>query len=186
MTLITELKNIGQRTIGRIDDRVYYYQHQNGSIVFKNRPYYKPVQPGSIDQIKIWDRFKVGVSAWHNMDQAQVKTWNDKVSRLAYSMTGYNLFLSFILRGKFDMIKSIQHNAVLLNNGDNSVVISTVDPNKSIVLINTFLTTWYDTQVHSYGITGAGFVDSTHILIQALKVNLTINLFGYYQVIEFL
>lgn len=186
MALIYELKNIGQRTIGRISDRVYYYQHQNGSIVFKNRPYYKPVQPGTPDQVERWDRFRVGANAWHNMDQAQVKTWDDKVSRLGYSMTGYNLFISFVLRGKFDMIKSIQHSAVLLANGDNAVTINPVDPNKSIILINTFLTSFYDTGIKSYGITGAGFVSGSQIVIQAVKLNIAVNLFGYYQVIEFL
>lgn len=186
MGLIDELDQLGQRTVGRVDDRVYYYRHENNKIVFLSRPFYVPVQPGTIDQQLRWDRFTVGVSAWQNYSQAQKEVWNKKVSRLAYAMTGFNLFMSFILRGKLDMIKSIQKGAVLLNNGDNAITINVVNLDKSVVLINTFLTSFYDTSIKSYGITGAGFTDSTHILIQAIKVNVTVDLYGYYQVIEFL
>lgn len=186
MTLIEELETIGQRTIGHVDDRVYYYGHRNNILKFINRPFYIPTNPQTPGQTERRERFIVGVDAWHNLDPSEVEAWNKKVSRLSYSMTGFNFFMSFILRGKFDMIKSIQKGAVLLNNGDNPITINSIDTTKSIIMINTFLASHMDGVLTSFGITGAGIVNPTTILIQAIKVNIVLDLYGYWQVIEFL
>lgn len=76
------------KLVGKLGPRVYYYD--NG--IRKSRSYFIPVQPGTISQTLLWDKFRAGVLLWQSLTPVQKKLLNDIATD--FNISGFNLYMS--------------------------------------------------------------------------------------------
>lgn len=82
-----QIEKTNTRLVGHLGDYVYYYVKKE----FRKRIFFIPVQPGSPEQLLVWEKFRQGVLAWQSLSEAEKENWNKKAYR--YRFEGFNLFM---------------------------------------------------------------------------------------------
>ena len=179
------LDSVNLKLIGKVGSYVHYESRQYGYLQKLKRTYFKPVQPQTFPQNQRWLIFSAGVREWQYKTPVQKKVYEDRRKYLNLNMSGFNFFLSEVLKGNENMIKNVYRGINALVHGLNNITIPAVDTSKSVILYNSFLCSGDTPSVYVYGIEGAHLTSSTNIAVTAQDTAGIGTLVFAWQVLEF-
>lgn len=171
--------------IGKLGGEVYYESRQYGHLQRLKRSYFIPVQPGTFHQTQRWLLFSAGAREWGHKSSAEKKVYEDQRKYLNLCMTGYNYFMSIVLKGGARMIQRILRGSQVVVHGNNNITIPAVDMSKSCLFYNAFLSAYDTPTLSAYGIEGAQITTSTNIFVKAWDTAPVGNLIFAWQIVEF-
>lgn len=184
--VVTEEQGTGRDITARGQiGKTWIYYVVNG--YQRRRAYVVPTDPQSPRQLSKRAFWRNGGVWWANESQSFRDNYKTTVKNLSLAMTGRDLFMQDWTKGVYvtEVIKSIQRGNVPLVNGANDVTITAVEMAKSIVNINSYLTSDSAGANSRMGCIGGILTSSTNLRIFAVKEASATTPRGIYEVIEF-